>query len=80
MYKTPSGASLICHRATPVARAWVANLLVGYAACVAAESALAAMLSRWGAEDFFEAYTVKVVNLGVEDPDADEGVDDDIPV
>ena len=34
---------------------------------------------RWTDEDFFEAYTGKVVNLDVPDAEADEGADDEIP-
>ena len=64
-----------------------ATLLVGYAACVglpdltdAAESFMASVVGKWSAEDFFEAYTTKTVQLNPSDQEErGEGGDDDIP-
>jgi hypothetical protein len=64
----------------------IANLLVGYAACMglpdlseAVESLSAAIVGRWDPEDFFEAYTAKVVNLDAPGEDQGEGEEDGIP-
>ena len=63
-----------------------ANLLVGYAACVglpdltdAMESLHDDILGRWCEEDFFEAYTARLVKLGVDSQPEDEGAEDEIP-